>query len=175
MTRKRARLRGVGRWGVFLCTALLLISIPVSVWVAPHAHVTHHMGISKVWSVHLIEGRLLYFSISFDPNKGRTSDTQKHEEIESTWRFDFGTGPIGNNTVQSGSGWWKLPEFHNDYGIPTVDVPLVYLSVVMVGWSWWLVRGVKRRRRLVGCCVGCGYSLEGLDGGVCPECGEGGV
>jgi len=34
--------------------------------------------------------------------------------------------------------------------------------------------GVSKRRLRVrrGCCLGCGYSLEGLTGGVCPECGE---
>ncbi len=40
------------------------------------------------------------------------------------------------------------------------------------GWSW---HRVLRKRRLA-CqvrCGSCGYLLVGLDGGVCPECGEG--
>ena len=31
----------------------------------------------------------------------------------------------------------------------------------------------RRRRRLSGVCVGCGYDLTGNVSGVCPECGTG--
>jgi len=42
---------------------------------------------------------------------------------------------------------------------------------LLAGWSWF---GVWRKRRIARQvrCLGCGYSLVGLDGGVCPECGE---
>ena len=42
---------------------------------------------------------------------------------------------------------------------------------LLAAWSWC---GAWKRRRLSrqGCCSGCGYSLEGLGEGVCPECGE---
>jgi hypothetical protein len=37
----------------------------------------------------------------------------------------------------------------------------------------WVGVGKRRFRRRRGCCLWCGYSLDGLSGGVCPECGEG--
>lgn len=36
--------------------------------------------------------------------------------------------------------------------------------------AWRAGRG--ERRRLHGCCMGCGYSLRGLVSGLCPECGR---
>ena len=46
------------------------------------------------------------------------------------------------------------------------------LFALLAGWSW---RGVLKRKKILrmGCCLGCGYSLREIDGGVCPECGAG--
>ena len=59
------------------------------------------------------------------------------------------------------------------YGRSSVCVPMVSVSLLLLlmccfHYRWWFVRWVRGRR---GCCVSCGYSLVGLDGGVCPECG----
>ena len=54
------------------------------------------------------------------------------------------------------------------------SVPLVSMSVLFLMLSRLVFLSNRRRRRvLAGCCGGCGYSLAGLDGGACPECGEG--
>ncbi len=54
-----------------------------------------------------------------------------------------------------------------------VTLPLVSFSLFLVLLCSLLYRGdfIRWRRNRRGSCVGCGYSLVGLDGGVCPECG----
>lgn len=44
----------------------------------------------------------------------------------------------------------------------------VWGLVMLAGW----MRRVRRKRR--GLCISCGYSLAGLGGGACPECGGAG-
>jgi hypothetical protein len=52
--------------------------------------------------------------------------------------------------------------------------PMSYVGVVLViASASVIVMGRRRRARLVGRCAGCGYGLEGLRSGTCPECGEG--
>ena len=52
------------------------------------------------------------------------------------------------------------------------SVPLVLMLILFLMFSRIvLLSDRKRRREFVGSCGGCGYSLVGLNGGVCPECG----
>jgi hypothetical protein len=46
-----------------------------------------------------------------------------------------------------------------------------YLLSVACGVTEAVCAGRADRRREAGCCVACGYSLKGLELGVCPECG----
>lgn len=47
------------------------------------------------------------------------------------------------------------------------------IYAMLVGCAYGLVRHIRRSRRIAkGRCVSCGYSLEGLLAGVCPECGR---
>lgn len=50
-------------------------------------------------------------------------------------------------------------------------VPILTLHCGYSMWSFplWLKR---RRRNKRGQCLKCGYSLEGIEGGACPECGQ---
>lgn len=69
-------------------------------------------------------------------------------------------------------------------GAGLVSVGLVLVTWAMAGWNWndsavlggasgavSLFAFMPRRRRRQGRCVNCGYSLEGLPTGRCPECG----
>jgi len=56
--------------------------------------------------------------------------------------------------------------------IQTVDLPLLYVSIPLVFWSIWLLWKVRDAFLKDGYCKECGYSLEGLTGDVCPECGS---
>ncbi len=60
------------------------------------------------------------------------------------------------------------------YHFRQINGPMSYpaLALVIASASVFVV-GRRRRARLVGRCAGCGYGLEGLRSGTCPECGEG--
>ncbi len=178
--KKRTKLRGVGRWGVWVCTFLVVVSIPVSVWIVPSAGVNSRRvnlrPIDKIRWVELVEGRLLFASLpALDVSKGRVLSDQELSEFKTGLTFSFRTEPNRNRVVRFHQAWGKPPKLFNNQFVAGLDIPLVYLAALLVGWSWWLWWGMKRQRWLAGCCEGCGYLLEGLDGGVCPECGEGSV
>lgn len=57
------------------------------------------------------------------------------------------------------------------------SAPFWFLLPAVVGFAAvmlcaWQTGAMYRREMLVGCCESCGYSLEGLDSSVCPECGS---
>jgi len=57
----------------------------------------------------------------------------------------------------------------------TVMIPAWALLVVLAVWPLWcFLRGPLQhaRRRSMGCCIHCGYSLTGLIQPRCPECGK---
>lgn len=56
---------------------------------------------------------------------------------------------------------------------PTLSIPLYWplapFAVLPIHCARERMR--RKRRRRLGCCVECGYSLNGLESSVCPECG----
>ncbi len=173
MAEKRSRLRVCGRWGVWVCTGvlvgllgvLLVFDLQVSVY---HAKPSRLIAAGMV-RVDL-EGTRFVIEVT-DRLYGATG---------SDWSVDWSRRPADRSDgvgSRRDSWWWKRP-FRFAYGNGRVlngqglDVPLVYPAVVMVVWSGWLYMGQRKKRRRAGCCAECGYSLEGLGGGVCPECGE---
>ncbi len=73
-------------------------------------------------------------------------------------------------------GWkyrWVTPQLSSGIsgGYFSFHTALVGVGVALM-WTIQVVYAVFGLRKRVGCCVGCGYSLAGLSGGVCPECGE---
>jgi hypothetical protein len=78
--------------------------------------------------------------------------------------------PIGMTTLTAGG--ITIP---NRVYLPGLlaDTGSFAVPVFAMGWCAGAMR--RRRRRGRGACEGCGYSLVGNVGGVCPECGrEGG-
>lgn len=176
---KRGRLRSVGRWGVFAVTALVLISIPVSVWVEPGMSIVGRQYqkpntkqvLDTLYFVDVVE---LRFRILHDPS--HVPNLLGGALPKDEWRFYFwqNSGQAINRL-----GWLSRPvmrSFNSPGGgiLREIDCPLVYPAGLMMGWSVWLIWAPSRRRmKGLGRCAGCGYSLAGLDGGVCPECGGG--
>ena len=172
------RLRWIGRWGVWVCTGGLLGLLIVLIWIDVDVRSSHERSGRLVpamvvnWT---LEGTRLVVEVV--PDAVRYGG----DEGGPSWTVDVFTYSA---SVDDGVGWhrdswwWKRP-FRFAYGNGTVihghgvDLPLAYPAVVMVVWSGWLVwkRRELRVRRRRGCCVGCGYLLDGLEGGVCPECG----
>ncbi len=173
--KERTRLWALGRWGVWVCTGLLAVVMVASmrggfgVWV-DHRDSGVVFGAGE-FRVDARDGRLtIYVSSWWVGNPSPSS------------RFLWTGGWCGAGEIEESVGlrWWDGPRW---FGVGNrirmlsdgVDVPLVYPVVFLGVWSGWLFWG-RRRVRVwgrSGRCVGCGYSLEGLDGGVCPECGDG--
>ncbi len=167
------RVRWFGRWGVWVCTGVLIVAIPVSIWVGPMVRVEFvpepgSTSQRRMVQAHSIGGvlvgryypryRQMYFS---SPEPGWDVDFERSTESWPVpvkwWLWSFNRG--------GGSGGTSF----------NAQVPLVYPAVVMVVWSLWLMPFWKwwKRVGLEGVvCLSCGYSLEGLSEGVCPECGE---
>jgi len=172
MSKKRSRLRFVGRWGVWVCTGFVLIGLALSIWTSIGFKVTRVFKGQKfyyqtVMSAGFDHGRL---KMEYIPKLGFSFHDPSPRE--PGWKYGF-QAPY-QIWMNGDPRWWGPPHFGQVLRISyQLEMPLAYLGAFTVLWSWWLVRGAKRRRGLIGCCEHCGYSLEGLDGGVCPECGDG--
>jgi hypothetical protein len=61
------------------------------------------------------------------------------------------------------------------WGLVFPVAPPVGLAAALLAWptSVFLLKSRRRRRwRMAGCCLECGYSLTGNMSSVCPECGR---
>jgi len=152
---KRGRLRVIGRWGVWVVTALVLVSIPVSAWVEPFVYARPSSS-----------GNGTTNAISLDLNSG--SFTLYHGP---QWAKQ---GPaLIEFRRHSGSTlgkWWSSPRVFA--GGHVTFIPLIWPAVLFCSLSFYM--WFRRRGSVIdsGCCE-CGHSLAGLGRGVCPECGEG--
>jgi hypothetical protein len=171
--KKRTWVRGCGRWGVWVCTGLLVVAIPVSLWVRPNPYLLYSATDLRydgnVYVIRLTDGRIRLVRNIFWQNYILPDDPGT-DLVRVGWRAGYST-----YESKSEHSWWSLGSYElpfNSNGIWHIDIPVVYLFVVMFGWSYCLIRGQRKFRRSDGCCIGCGYSLEGLTSDVCPECGE---
>ena len=165
---KHHRLRAYGRWVVWVCTGLLLVAIPVSIWVGPgvRAEFVPESGsswIRRMADAHCVGASLvgeyyprytqMYFSSSEPGWFVASYSSTTHWPIQVSW-----WRPMVSQGGGSGGAYYR------------VELPTVYPALLMLGWSFWLVRG-RLKPSGVGCCTQCGYSLDGLPSDVCPECG----
>jgi hypothetical protein len=172
--------RVVRPWGVWVVTLVLLVLALVSFVI--HPSVTLQVGIRSgiTHSIVIEEGSLIYERYRHEMILNDASSEfaesyfsrldQKRWDLNwrSGWReFELnGIGPIRNPVW-----WWFFPSrpFASSFTVPLV-LPLMLFGVLS---SYSVLEERRRRRVFAGLCGGCGYSLAGLDGGVCPECGEG--
>lgn len=173
MAKKRSRLRGIGRWGVYvgavICSGLLVALWWVEFeWTLQRGRPAKLLGLESL-RVHLEDTRLVVYF------RQERLSPYSSEGWSVMWMHGPADRADGAGWLKE-SSWWTRPFLfaHGDKRTLNgqgVDLPLVYPAALMVGWSVWLIRGARRRRRAEGCCTGCGYSLAGIGGGVCPECG----
>ena len=144
---------------------LLIVLILISLWARPGARMMH--------------------STSAYTNRGVMLDLSggRFRLLVSTGRavHSYDPTPIVGLDVEYWSRWpmaekrsmarWLSPVWWvGGQSIRGPEVSLIYPCVLGVVWSVVLWR--RRRRFGEGQCSACGYSLEGLAGVVCPECGE---
>ncbi len=159
------RVRSCVRWGVWVCTGVLIVLVLVSIWGRPGARVMHSSTAyaNRGVILDLSSGR---FRVLF--SSGRVVHSYDSVPVVG---FDFEywhRWPMAEkrSTAQLLSPVWWV----GGQSIRGPEVSLIYPAAIGVIWS---VLIWKRRRRFpAGHCVGCGYSLDGLTSDVCPECGE---
>lgn len=173
MRKKRTRLRTCGRWGVWVCTGLMIALVPVSIWVKPSCSISYVQYDDEGMD------RLKYLELRLDDGVVRS------EFFPYKARGLWSRAPIPgwDADVWLGTGfpptsrWWSFPMMNrggSSVGPYTwMDMPIIYPTALLLGWSIWLIRGQRKYRQQAGCCSKCQYSLEGLNSDVCPECGEG--
>ena len=163
--RKHPKLRAWGRWQVWVCTAIFIVVTLGSCFVFPV--VTLPNALYGDMSIGVVKTRL---NIAHHELFGQRVVTQSAS-------IDFISKPtLARAQISS---WWSIPKWNQvlmyQYEGPaimmrSIDLPLVYMTMLMMGLSYWLIRE-RRKIRRSGCCVDCGYSLDGLNSDVCPECG----
>ncbi|CAG1010224.1 hypothetical protein PHYC_03816 [Phycisphaerales bacterium] len=121
------------------------------------------LGLSEVWGLNLSLGTR---------TRGAHAAVARSTFVFNSW----GTGPMhrGRNVSlipaaqhQNDRRWWV--EWRSSPGSLSLWLPLWVLPIPLGAWAalaW-------RSRAPVGpACRACGYSLQGVGKGVCPECGE---
>ncbi len=182
---KQARIHLYKRWSLWVSTIVLNVIVVVSYY--EEIRVLRSQSISyQSWGV-INKSRLKlnftrYRQAIVKSTKGTvpTGGGQGIPNIGPPVRmFNCGYSQIALREL----GWWELPDMKtvstlgNVQNPPftryDVDFPLAYVSLLLSGLSLWIlyVLAVNRALEAEGDCSGCGYSLEGLSGNQCPECG----
>jgi hypothetical protein len=144
------------RLGAYGLTLNMVVLIPISYWMNPF-----------VYLIAQTESSTHSFYLSLDPCDG-------------VWMSSWGTNTVTNQGVPPVRGlyflnkneavpsaWYALPHVQAGY----LELPLIYPLLAGLAISARLFFVSRRMRRGPCDCGRCGYSLEGIDGGVCPECG----
>ena len=180
-----SKIRFVVRWTPLMFTVGVWLITAVSFFATAQISVnwgTHGSGNSYVASISngsLVSGKLLYSVSHPRPTEFVVVDgvmkPKKELSIKRDFRWIFLSRKWQNHYPLSISRCFvPVPGY---MGHSTVSLPMVSLSLFLLLMCCIQHRGlfVRYLRRRAGCCMGCGYSLVGLEGGVCPECGEGGL
>jgi hypothetical protein len=138
-------MRSIGRWGVWVCTALVLISIPVSVWVEPFVYArpsSSGNGTTNAISVDLNSGSVtLFYAPQFAPQGPALIELRRH----------------------SGSSlgkWWSLPRVFA--GGHVIFIPLIWPAVLFSSLSFYMWHRKRGSGIDSGCCE-CGDGGKGED------------
>jgi len=170
MARRRYRkLRTVVRWGVWVCTGLLVILISISIWLRPGARVFHnsktHTNRGVILDLSDGRFRILYASRSPVQHSVQPKNTMLINGFDFEYWDRWPTAEKRNTARWLSPVWWV-----GGSSIRGPEVSLIYPALIGAVWSVLIWR--RRPRFVAGHCPGCGYSLVGLSRGVCPECGE---
>lgn len=148
-------LRRIVRWGVYACTLLVLVMFAGSI--GKNRTVVKN-------GMYLYNGRVLLMIYSSPP---RLPDDHFDEagihDLFTRMVLDFDQ-----------PGMWSWPVVNLDSRSDErfrAELPLIYPLLAGLAISARLFVVSRRMRRGPCDCGRCGYSLEGIDGAVCPECG----
>lgn len=146
------RIVRIACWAVFLSSALAIVAscfIHVSVYACPRAG-------STAWSMKIWFGSML-----IEHHKRTMPMQQVH--VKASW-------PWSPSNQMSGliPRWLGIPRVTQTPWSDVIDVPL--LSTLCFGAALILLRRTLEPPK--GACRHCHYSLLGLSGPVCPECGS---
>lgn len=167
--KKRTRLRTCGRWGVWVCTGLMIVGVVSSFIIQPGVMIEHlDLSTRKVAvfdSIDIKKGQMIVYH--YKPIYPQLlSSTLENYGVDIHFR--------NNHYLNRPVSWWRIkPRRMADPNFATLwDFSIVYPTLLMLGWSLWLVLGRRKLRGMDRVCAECGYPLEGLASDVCPECGE---
>ena len=171
-----ALMRRRGKMGELIVLAALILSIFL---LALSARSNLGIGIDAAarltgWGPDraFVEASLVRGGVLFVMNGTRTDSVSSYERSTGASTFN----PFGQRVyvldVEPVIGKWVwMPRLENPGGT-YLFVPLWPFVVGFGAASFWIV--ARRRARVAGTCLRCGYVLTGLGAGaVCPECGMG--
>lgn len=97
---------------------------------------------------------------------GPAHSLKYQSDIPLRWRWSSWT----SRPVVSFERYWPAPDMEWDW---IISIPLwIPAAASAAALAPPVFMSLRRRRHLkAGRCVGCGYSLAGLTGDICPECG----
>lgn len=168
--KKRTRLRAWGRWSVYACTVLMCVLMVAS------------YGPEPSWSREVV------------PPQGSSSPRTYTEVLFFNGVIQFERYPdyrqMGFSSPKPGIyTHFELRSHQNPSSLRSLGMPLLSTSgggsggrytqlwmptllptLILLAFSAILIVR-SRRTYMQGCCVDCGYSLQGLTSDVCPECG----
>jgi len=149
ITRRRAK------WvGLVLCVLLAAVFV-ASRWMGIGAQTLSTQGVH--WDASVERGRLaLYEEVSPDVTV---------PERRSSFRVWFNVPPTLNLWID-----WSHRALINGDRVRRVRVPFWMPLLLLAVPTVWLWRADRRAKPWQ--CAKCRYDLRGLEGGVCPECGE---
>jgi hypothetical protein len=105
-----------------------------------------------------------YWGETYDGPRGFSLRSEPHP------RYSIGPGFWGNNYVdaQRASRW--NPAYVNHERFIRIPWWAIFVTALLTSTPFLVPEVRRRRRRLRGLCVRCGYDLRATPGG-CPECG----
>ncbi len=168
---KRRKLRSCGRWCIWASTlaiiALTVASMFTGFWIEiAYEYADDAQTMSRA-SIEINETRIW---VDYHPRQRQPwRDLPDPGFRVSATSIDYSSAVIDSHWWTGIQRWWGGSITGTSRGW---SVPLVYPAVLMLGWSLLLVWIRRKQWHRVGRCSDCGYSLEGLNGKVCPECGE---
>jgi len=163
--RKQPKLNTVGRWAVWVCTVLLILLIPVSIWGRPGAMLMHNSNVHSNRGVTVLLSGSRFTILYSSGRPVHSYDPPPVVGFDFEYWHRWPTVEKRSTAQLLSPVWWV-----GGQSIRGAEVSLIYPAVLGVVWSWLIWR--RKRKYAVGDCQSCGYSFDGLDSERCPECGD---
>lgn len=167
MKQRGRRLGRVMRWGVYACTIVMCLLCIASYWPQPRwsredVPSNGSVGNRTYTDVIFMGGRI---NIERYPDYQQMGFSAPTPGVHYNFEWHSQKNPSSlrslsdSSTIARGGGSYTRYRFRSLW--PTALLAMISLVL------WYR----ERLTQTPGCCQSCGYSLEGLDGQTCPECG----